>query len=362
MPVIFGADGNTTMVAEGYEVLKRYLGVKSQTKLYNRAFRYTVIDEVVMQHFHSDIRPLVGWASPRLALVDGPDDTFTDVWQIGYRRPPGMVYYEMVEPPLRVARTPRDIAAYPWPKAEALLDLNGLRERARQMHNETTYAIQGWHQGTSSLFELSWFLRGLPEFLEDLAANPEMAHAIMRRMTDLAKATAVLYLKEVGDYLDIFQMGDDLGTQSGPLISLKMFREHVKPYMAEYYALLHELTPAKLLMHNCGGISPFLEDLIELGVDVINPVQVSAQGMDTAGLKARFGKRLCFSGGIDTQHVLPYGSTQDVREEVHRRIRDLAPGGGYLLAAVHTIQPDVPVENICTMYEAAQEYGAYPIT
>ena len=115
-------------------------------------------------------------------------------------------------------------------------------------------------------------------------------------------------------------------------------------------------------MHSCGGISPFLDDLIELGVDVINPVQVSAQGMDTAQLKARFGKRLCFSGGIDTQHVLPYGSTQDVREEVQRRIRDLAPGGGYLLAAVHTIQPDVPVENICAMYEAAQEYGTYPIT
>ena len=361
VPIVFGADGTTTMVAAGYDALKRKLGIESETRLYNRAFQYSILDEAVMRRFHSDLRPVVGQVSSRLAVKEGPVDTLTDFWGIGYRRPAGAYYYDMVSHPLQAARTIADIAAYPWPDAKSLLDLRGLREQAHQLRHETPYAILGWHHAPSSVFELSWYLRGLPEFLTDLAAQPEMAQAVMRRMTDLAKDTAALYLKEVGDYIDIFGMGDDLGVQGGPMISLKMYRELVKPYQAEYYAALHELTPAKLMMHSCGGIHPFLDDLIEIGVEIINPVQVSARDMDPKQLKAQYGDRLCFCGGIDTQYILPYGTQEEVEEEVHRRIRELAPGGGYLLAAVHAIQPDVPVDNVCTLFDAALRFGSYPI-
>ncbi len=268
----------------------------------------------------------------------------------------------MVSQPLKDARTPEDIEEYPWPVPEMILDLNGLAEHARRLYRESPFAILGIHEGPSSLFEASWYLRGLSEFMMDLAANPEMAHALLRHQTEVAKATTALFLKEVGPYIDIYRVGDDLGMQSGTMISPEMFREVVKPYLAEYYAMIHNMTDARLMLHCCGSVRPIMEDLIEIGVDILHPVQVSAKDMEPEKLKAQFGDRLCFCGGIDTQHVLPHGTREEVQDEVQRRIQELAPGGGYLLAAVHAIQPDVPPENVCTMFEAALTYGRYPIT
>ncbi|HNS50204.1 MAG TPA: uroporphyrinogen decarboxylase family protein [Anaerolineae bacterium] len=362
VPVVLGADGGTTsMLAPAYDNLKRHLGIVSATRLLNRAFQYVEVDEEVMAYFQADVRPLFGPASSRFAAVDGPGDEFTDYWGITWQRSPGDIYYHMARQPLKAARTPEDIEAYPWPNAEELLDLDGLEEKARWMSRESPYAILGFHAGPSSLFEQSWYLRGLPEMMVDLATNLPMVHALLRKMTDLAKACAALYLGEVGQYIHIFQAGDDLGIQTGLLVSPTMFRAIIKPYLAEYYALIHNLTDAKLMMHSCGGVAPIIEDLIEIGVDILNPVQVSAAGMDPALLKARFGDRLCFCGGIDTQHILPHGSPAEVKEEVRRRIQQMAPGGGYLLAAVHAIQADVPPQNVCAMFEAAARYGRYPV-
>ena len=123
--------------------------------------------------------------------------------------------------------------------------------------------------------------------------------------------------------------------------------------------MIKQKTNAKLFYHSCGGVYPFIPDLIDIGIDILNPVQVSAEGMDTKRLKKEFGKEITFWGGIDTQYVLPYGSPKDVEEEVKRRIDDLAPGGGYVLTSVHNIQPDVPPENVVAMFEAAQKYGCY---
>jgi uroporphyrinogen decarboxylase len=267
----------------------------------------------------------------------------------------------MVSQPLKDARTPEDIEEYPWPVPEMILDLNGLADHARRLYRESPYAILGIHEGPSSLFEASWYLRGLPEFMLDLAANPEMAHALLRHLTDVAKATTALFLKEVGQYIDIYRVGDDLGMQSGTMISPAMFREVVKPYLAEYYAMIHNMTDARLMLHCCGSVRSIMDDLIEIGVDILHPVQVTAEDMEPEELKAQFGDRLCFCGGIDTQQVLPHGTPGEVQEEVRRRIQELAPGGGYLLAAVHAIQPDVPPENVCTMFEAALAHGRYPI-
>jgi len=362
VPIMLGADGGTTsLLAPAYENLKQHLGIATRTRLLNRAFQYVQVDEEVMAHFQADFRPLFCPATPRFAAVDGRGDQFTDYWGITWERAPGAAYYHMAFQPLQSARTPHDIGAYPWPRAEQLLDLSGLVERARQLRRESPYAIVGYHAGPSSIFEQSWYLRGLPELMIDLATNLEMVHALLRRMTDLAKATAALFLGEVGRYIDVFQAGDDLGIQGGLLISPQMFRSVVKPYLAEYYALIHNMTDAKLMMHSCGGVSKILEDLIEIGVDILNPIQVSAAGMDPAQLKAQLGNRLCFCGGIDTQHVLPHGSPKDVEEEVQRRIQQMAPGGGYVLAAVHAIQPDVPPRNICAMFEAALRFGRYPV-
>jgi uroporphyrinogen decarboxylase len=347
------------MLAPAHERLAEHLGLKVETNLFSRAFQYARVDEQILARFRADIRPLVGPLAPREMLPEGPGDSFTDYWGIAWHRPPGALYYHMRHPPLQEARTPAEIDAYAWPDAANLLDVSGLSESARRLARDTGCAILGIHEGPGSIFEMACYMRGMAEFMMDLASDASLAHALLRRMTHLAKESMVVFLSEVGDSIDIIQVGDDLGTQNGPFLSPRMFRSMVKPYLAEFYDLIHDLTPAKLMLHSCGSIYPLIDDLIEIGVDVLNPVQVSARDMDSHRLKAEFGDRICFCGGIDTHRVLPHGSPDEVRQEVRRRIDDLAPGGGYLLAAVHAIQPDVPPENVCAMFDAALEYGRY---
>jgi uroporphyrinogen decarboxylase len=269
VPIIFGAEGSTAMLIPAYENLKQHLGIATETRIFDRAFQYARIDEEVMVRFGSDVRALIGPASSRCASVDGPNDTFTDYWGITWQRPQGGYYYDMVSQPLKDAHTPKDIEEYSWPVAEMILDLGGLAEHARRLRQESPYAILGIHEGSSSIFEASWYLRGLPEFMMDLAGNLEIAHAILRRLTDFAKATTALYLKEVGQYIDIFRVGDDLGIQNSTIISPRMFREVVKPYLAEYYAMIHNMTDAKLMLHCCGSVRTIMDDLIEIGVDIL---------------------------------------------------------------------------------------------
>ena len=176
VPIVFGSDGSTAMLVPAYENLKRHLGIQSETKLFDRAFQYARIDEEIMVRFEADVRTVVGPASSRCAPVDGPNDTFTDCWGITWQRPQRGYYYDMVSQPLKDASTPKDIEDYPWPDPEMILDLSGLAEHARRLCDESPYALLGIHQGPSSLFERSWYLRGLPEFMMDLGANPEMAH------------------------------------------------------------------------------------------------------------------------------------------------------------------------------------------
>jgi uroporphyrinogen decarboxylase len=195
----------------------------------------------------------------------------------------------------------------------------------------------------------------------DLVDNKDFAHALMSKITEIRKQNAKYFLNEVGEYLDVFQLADDLAMQNGPYMSPELYREMIKPYQVELFRFVKELTPAKIYYHSCGAVTRLLDDLIDVGVDILNPVQVSADGMETDQLKQRFGKKLSFWGAMDTTEILPNGTLDDVRNEVRKIIRDLAPGGGFVLASVHNIQSDIPPENIIAMFEAASQYGKYPI-
>jgi uroporphyrinogen decarboxylase len=190
--------------------------------------------------------------------------------------------------------------------------------------------------------------------------NPDFVKALMSKLLEINKAATGRFLDIAGPYIQIIRAGDDIATQRGPLMSPETYRTLIKPVYGEFFDFVKSKTDAKLFYHTCGNVVDLLDDLIEIGVDIINPVQVSAMG-DTAGLKARFGDRIVFMGGIDTQRVMPHGSVEDVETEVKRRIHDLGPGGGYVVAAVHNIQPDVPPENIVAMAEATHKYGTYPL-
>lgn len=358
VPIFFGTSGVTTMLAAAYDRLKTYLDVHSETKVFWRALQYTLLDEEVMVRFGSDGRPLIPGPVPSTLGREVAEDTFVDNWGITWRRPPGNAYYSIVKPPLQTA-TADDIKNYPWPDLAHPDRFAGLKARAQAIR-EAGYAVVAL-SGVSP-FEYCYMLRGVETFLLDLAADPDLALVLLRQVTDLQKEAAIKLLEEAGEYIDVLVTGDDLGSQNAPLISPQMYRELIKPYHAEIMAAIKSRTKAKVFYHSDGNIYPLLGDLIEIGVDLLNPVQVSAKAMgDTARLKREFGDRLSFCGAIDTQWVLPHGAPADVRQEVRRRIKDLAPGGGYILASVHCIQPDVPPENVCAMFEEALVSGRYPL-
>jgi uroporphyrinogen decarboxylase len=257
--------------------------------------------------------------------------------------------------------TPAAIERHRWPDPEDPGRYRGLRERARELHEETDFAVV--LQINCSFFLRCAELRGWENFYSDLAANPEFARALMDRFLDVRLRMAERALAEVGDNIDVAMVSsDDLGMNDRPLISPKMYRELVKPLQKKMFDFFKDRTRAKRFYHCDGAIYPLIEDLIEIGIEALNPIQVSATGMeDTKKLKAEFGDRLAFWGGVDTHRVLPFGTPEDVRREVHRRIQDLGPGGGYVLCSVHNIQPEVPPENVVAVFDAAHELGRYPL-
>jgi uroporphyrinogen decarboxylase len=213
------------------------------------------------------------------------------------------------------------------------------------------------------LFNQLFRVRGMENGLMDIVAEPEFAEAFFERLTHTICTAQRLFLSEAGDLIDVHFAADDLAGQRGPLVSPALWRKMVKPRQARIIATIKSHTKAPVFYHTCGAAGEFLDDLIEIGVDILNPVQVSATGMDTAWLKKRFGKRLSFwGGGCDTQRALNMGSVDEVREEVKRRIRDLAPGGGFVFNPVHNIQAGVPVANIVAMFETVRRFGQYPIS
>ncbi len=203
-------------------------------------------------------------------------------------------------------------------------------------------------------------LRGFEQMLMDVAINPEFVCALMEKLLELHLKGTGQYLDAVGKYLDVYRTSDDLATQNGLLMSPGAYRQLIKPYFKKYVEFVRSKTDAKIFYHSCGNVADLIDDLVQAGVEILNPVQVSALG-DTRALKSRFGDKVSFWGGIDTQRVLPDGTPEEVEAEVKRRIHDMAPGGGYVVAAVHNIQPDVPTRNIVAMARAVEKYGVYPL-
>jgi uroporphyrinogen decarboxylase len=358
VPVFFGTSGATSMLTPAYERLKASLGIQAPTRFISRTFQYSLMDEAVWRCFPSDGRPLLLGPSPSVLRREIAADRFVDEWGVPWHIDPATLYFETSDPPLRDA-TVDDLDRYPWPQVDAPTRFEGLAQQARQLQ-QRGFAVVSLTGVT--LFEQAQLLRGMDTWLMDLAANPDFAHALLRKLTNLMKALLARLTDAAGQYIDVLLIGDDLGTQTAPMISPAMYRRLLKPYHAELVATVKARCRAKIFCHSDGNVYPLLGDLADVGMDIINPVQVSAKDMgDTARLKREFGARLSFCGGIDTQWALPCGTTEDVRAEVRRRIKDLAPGGGYLCSAVHCLQPDVPLENLRAMFDEIAIAGRYPI-
>ena len=360
VPLDLGGGTSTTIVVEGYEKLKEYWGIPGETRIMNKIFRLAYLDEAVMQRLGSDLRPIsikgpANWKPP--AAQPG---YFTDLWGITWREAhyPGGYYWELYKNPLADA-TIQDLDNYPWPDPLDPGFTAGLAEEIKDLHENTPYAIMA-DGGFKSFWELGYMLRGLEHLITDLILNPEFVTALMTKLLEINIAGTSRFLDIAGEYIHVFRTADDLATQRGLLMSPKTYRSLLKPVYKQYFDFVKSRTRAKIFYHSCGCINDLVDDLVDAGVDILNPVQVSAMG-DTAALKARFQDRVVFWGGIDTQRVLPYGTVEDVEAEVKQRILDLAPGGGYVVGSVHNIQPDVPPQNIIAMAEATRKYGRYPL-
>jgi uroporphyrinogen decarboxylase len=358
VPIFSGTSGATTMHTAAYDRLKARLGLQTETRSFWRAMQYAVLDEEVMARFHSDGRPLIPGPAPSTLARDLAPDAFVDAWGITWQYQPGHQYFDITVNPLRDA-TIDDLGRYAWPVVADPSRFAGLKQRARAIREagQAVVALSG-----ISPFEFCYMLRGMDAWFLDLASDHDFVHALMRKLTDLMRSATEALLAEAGEYIDVLITGDDLGSQHAPLLSPATYRKLIKPYHAELFRAIKARSKARIFYHSDGNVYPLLNDLIEIGIDLLNPVQVSAKDMgDTARLKREFGDRLAFCGAIDSQWVLPHGTPGEVRCEVRRRIKDLAPGGGYILASVHCIQPDVPSENVCAMFDEAVVAGRYPL-
>ena len=357
VPVDLG--GSTTGIeAEAYERLKHLLGLCTPTKTFVRD--HVEIEETVLQRFGVDTRYVRVGAPRGFQLRMDSDNSYLDIWGTRWRKPPSSLYFDMVEFPIPEP-TLAALKAYRWPDPHDPGRTVGLRDRAQHLFEHSDYAVVLDVTGFG-VFEQGWALRGFENFYTDVIAEPEFAAALMQGMADYQIALYERVLAAVGPYIHVVMVAEDLGSQSGPLISPATYRTMIKPAHRRVWQFIKSKTAAKLFLHSCGSIRTFIPDLIELGIDILNPVQVTAAGMDPRELKAEFGKDLTFwGGGCDTQTVLTFGTPAEVAREVRDRIAALAPGGGFVFNQIHNIQPQVPAENILAMFEAVADHGRYPI-
>lgn len=296
-----------------------------------------------------DLRGVVDpdYRGPRPASREVGDGVRENIW--GWRQKvvqtatgPEECFVEFV---LADAESVEDLQQHPWPAP----DWFDFSEFGHRLEAWDDFALMA---SGPSVFQHPTFLRGMENLLMDMAMRPEMAHFLMDKFTDFYVEFYDRMLEAAGGRIDIVRVADDVGTQEGLMVSREMFHEFFAPRLSRLVDLAHS-HGAKLMFHSCGAIRPLIEDIIEIGVDILDPLQAAAKGMEPEGLKEGFGDRICLHGGICTQHLLPEGTPEEVGAEVRRRIRILGNGGGYILSPCHVLQTDVPTENVLAMVEAA---------
>jgi uroporphyrinogen decarboxylase len=356
VPVDLGSTSTTTLTAGAHERLRGYLGLPCDTPPEVFLYRASIVipDAAILRRFDVDARPLLlggPFGRPDRTLAE---DAFVDEWDVTWTRhgDSNFIYsdgpfYHLNEPSLQ------DLAKYAWPDPDDPGRYEGLRKRAAALHEKTDYAVI-LSLGLGPIHQ-SQFVRGFGKWLEDLLVYPAFAEALMERIVDVWIQIAAKALDEACDYVDLVMFGDDVGIQGSPMVRPELYRCMIKPQHRRMVGAVKQYNKP-VMMHSCGSVYRLIPDLIDVGIDALNPIQVSAAQMDTKRLKQEFGRDLTFWGGIDTHQVLPRGTPKDVRDEVKHRIEDLGSGGGFVLCAVHNIQPEVPPENVVAMYDAAREY------
>ncbi|NMC13654.1 MAG: hypothetical protein GYA34_12330 [Chloroflexi bacterium] len=363
VPLDIGGSDVTGIHREMYKRLARYFGLNELVPICEIVQQVALPEEALLLKLGSDTRPIFPNAPDNWELnfrQSGQYTTFIDEWGVVWAMPrENGLYFDMIAHPLAEIDDPSELSKFKIPDPMNPGRFAGLRETAERITAAGFATMMMPPYG--GMFESGFWLRGYKQFFLDLGSNPKMVEAILDMTLQFRLAYWVKALEEIGDLVDVVVEYDDLGHTTNSLISPQMYRRYLKPRHKELWKLIKAHCHAKIFLHSCGAISRLIPDFIEAGLDILNPIQLNAANMDdTKRLKQEFGKDLIFwGGGVNTQKILPRGTPQEVKEEVRRRMGDLAPGGGYVFAAVHNIQPDVPPKNIVAMIEAWKEYGKY---
>ena len=348
-----------------YQDLIDYLDLEERPPILDPIQQLVIPSEEVLERFHVDFR-YVGADAPegfdgsiKENVRDGQlwhdfKDEFGVVWSMPDEQG---LYMDISHHPLADA-TIEDLDGYPFPDGGDPSRFAGVRKRALEIRENTPHALSSTICGVT--YEICWYMRGLERWFMDMLENPAFCEALIDRTAQFWADWLTGFLGEVGDLLDIVMIGDDLAGQYGPLFSPRFYRKVVRPRQQRVIDTIKVHTRAKIWYHTCGDCSEYIPDLIDMGIDILNPVQISTAGLDPRDLKEKYGNQLVFwGGGIDSQHVLPFATSEQVREEVKKNVEIFKPGGGYVFNNVHNIQPGVPPENIVAMCEAAYEFGFY---
>ena len=361
VPLDFGGR-HTTLHLYAHESLMRHLGLNGPKPVIRSYHTYLVEpDPQLLNRFERVTTMFFPKPSSSYVFkIDPETNTYFDEWGTKYYMPPNGYYFDMAGVPLADAESESDLKKYPWPNPTDRSRIAGLTEKIKMAHAAGEKVLMMCN-ATPGLWEHSWYIFGMEKAFMDLAANRRLIEAFTERLLEWQMAYWDMTLDDVGEYIDLVQLNEDLGTQRGPMMAPATFRQIYKPRIRRLVEHIHKKTKARIYLHSCGSIYQFIPDIIEIGIEVLNPVQVNAVEMDSARLKRDFGKDLTFWGGGCDPVVMQNGTPKEVAEEVKRRIHDLAPGGGFVFGSVHNIQAKVPVENIVALFNAAEEFGGYPI-
>lgn len=364
VPLDIGGTAVSGVHAIAYEALRRYLDLENKTISVRNLSGQTVhLDEDFLERLAVDTR----FISPRnianetIRLQDdGEYWAYDDEWGIGRRQPKkNGLYFDIYRHPFDVENISESLKTYAWPEATHPGRFLTLKEQALAAREKGKLTVLGGL--CAGIAEMYSWLRGYYRFYTDLGADQKTTQLFLEKLAELKAAYWERALALIGPYVDVVSEADDLAGQNGLLISLDMYRRLIKPWHRELFQAIRRAAPhVKIFLHSCGAIRPLIPDFIELGVDILNPVQISARGMDPVELKRDFGRDIVFwGGGVDTQNVLGKATPQEVREHVWRNIEALMPGGGFVFATVHNTQANVPPQNFIAMWETLQEYGIY---
>lgn len=364
VPIDLG--GNQTGIHKfAYLELLRHLGMQDEMCIMDAVQQLAQPCEELLRRFHVDTRYIAAGAASdwKGGIVQERRDgrlwhDLVDEFGVRWSMPDDQPYFMDITLHPLAGATISDIKDYPFPKGDDPGRFQGLRERALLLKKETPYAVVSGISGV--IYETCWYMRGLENWYMDMMMNPEFCEALLDQTLQFWLDWFRVFLDEVGDVVDVIMIGDDLAGQGGPLFNPDTYRTIVKPRQKRLVQYIKGRTQAKIWYHTCGACAGYIPDLLDNGIDILNPVQISAADMDPAVLKREYGDRLSFWGGaIDAQHILPLGSPEDVRQVVRENLQALKPGGGYVFNNVHNIQAGVPPENIVALYDAAYEFGFY---